>query len=57
MSDAIRSFSRESTYKVLTPEQEKRIHESCLTRPASCGGAGRYPKIRGSGVAVAAPPR
>ena len=30
MSDAIRSFSRTSTYKILSPEQEKKIHESCL---------------------------
>ena len=30
MSDAIRSYSRSSSYKVLTPEQERRVHESCL---------------------------
>ena len=30
MSDAIRSYSRTSTFKILSPEQEKKIHGSCL---------------------------
>lgn len=30
MSDAIRSYARNSTFKILSPEQEKKIHESCL---------------------------
>jgi len=30
MADAIRSYSRKSAFKLLTPEQEKKIHESCL---------------------------
>src|ERR1044072_2221060 len=30
MSDAIRSFSRNSTFKLLSPEQERKIHDSCL---------------------------
>jgi len=30
MSDAIRSYSSNSTFKILSPEQEKKIHESCL---------------------------
>src|SRR4029078_8755100 len=30
MSEAIRSYARNSTFKILSPEQEKKIHESCL---------------------------
>jgi trimethylamine:corrinoid methyltransferase-like protein len=30
MSDAIRSYARNSAFKILSPEQEKKIHESCL---------------------------
>jgi trimethylamine--corrinoid protein Co-methyltransferase len=30
MSDTIRSYSRTSTFKLLSPEQEKKVHESCL---------------------------
>lgn len=30
MSDAIRSYARSSAFKILTPEQEKKIHGSCL---------------------------
>ena len=30
MSDAIRSYARNSTFKILSREQEKKIHESCL---------------------------
>jgi trimethylamine:corrinoid methyltransferase-like protein len=30
MSDAIRSFPRSSSFKVLTEEQERMVHERCL---------------------------